>query len=63
MAKTDAEVANINARSGISTARSLSTINKHLQPALGQLEQGTLERALNRAYEVGFTAGAKDAMG
>lgn len=60
--KTDAERENINARGGISTAKTTAAIRKQLERVpVGQLEQGTIDRAIDRAYSVGWLAGAKDA--
>lgn len=63
MAKTEAEVGNINARSRISTARTKTAIANAVDGnvMIGELERGTLDRALERAWSIGWSAGAKDA--
>lgn len=66
MAKTEAQVANINARSAISTARTTAAVIVALNGVFAaghQVEPGTQERANTRCYEIGFRAGVKEALG
>lgn len=67
MKKTDAERANINARSALSTARTRSTalqaMKRHLLDPGHPIELGTLDALERAGYSRGFTAGVRDANG
>lgn len=67
MKKTDAERANINARSALSTARTraaaLQAVKTHLIDPGHPVELGTLDALDRAAYSRGFTAGVRDANG
>lgn len=61
MTKSETVVANINARAAISSALSTRSIFNKLR-VVDELEQGTIEMAVQKAWAIGFDAGAKDAM-
>jgi hypothetical protein len=57
--KTSSERANINARAAISTARTRAKIRGILADTEA-LELGTIDRAIDRAYTLGWSDGIKD---